>query len=145
MLFQRRKKQSDGLPNPACPLPWGVYNFLVKHWFALLRPLREVLMNVHVSYRLPKTPSIEKDVQHQIEKLRKRLHVFRPELIHLKGLVEENSPREGGSVSLNLRLPSGQMAVQTSGSTASAAVKSAFEDLLQQVTKQKELLRVSQM
>ena len=62
-------------------------------------------MNVHVSYRLSKTPFIEKDVQHQIEKLRKRLQVFRPELIHLKGLVEENSPREGASVSLNLRLP----------------------------------------
>src|ERR1700719_1392492 len=100
-------------------------------------------MNVHVSYRLPKTPSIEKDVQHQIEKLRKRLQVFRPELIHLKGLVEENSPREGASVSLNLRLPSGQMAVQAKASTAAAAVKSAFEDLLQQVNKHKALLRSS--
>jgi RNA polymerase sigma factor (sigma-70 family) len=120
-----------------------VYNFLVKHWFALLRPLREVLMNVHVSYRLPKTPSIEKDVQHQIEKLRKRLQVFRPELIHLKGLVEENSPREGASVSLNLRLPSGQMAVQGKAPTATAAVKSAFDDLLQQVNRHKEILRSS--
>ena len=80
-------------------------------------------MNVHVSYRLPKTPSFEKDIQHQIEKLRKRLQVFRPELIHLKGLVEENSPREGASVSLNLRLPSGQMAVEAKAPTATAAVR----------------------
>ncbi len=100
-------------------------------------------MNVHVSYRLHKTPAVEKDTQHQIERLRKRLQVFRPELIHLKGLIEENSPREGASVSLNLRLPSGQMSVQTSAPTASAAVKSAFEDLLQQVNKHKELLRSS--
>jgi len=98
-------------------------------------------MNVHVSYRLPKTPSVEKDIQHQIEKLRKRLQVFRPELVHLKGTVEENSAREGITVSLNLRLPSGQMAVQESASTATAAVKSAFEDLLQQLNKHKELLR----
>jgi RNA polymerase sigma factor (sigma-70 family) len=100
-------------------------------------------MNVHISYRLNKTPAVEKDLQHQIEKLRKRLQVFRPELIHLKGMVEEVSAREGTSVSLNLRLPSGQMAVRAKASTAAAAVRSAFEDLLQQVNKHKELLRSS--
>ena len=98
-------------------------------------------MNVHISYRLHKTPAVEKDIQHQIEKLRKRLQVFRPELIHLKGMVEEASAREGTSVSLNLRLPSGQMAAQTKAPTPSAAVKGAFEDLLQQLNKHKELLR----
>jgi DNA-directed RNA polymerase specialized sigma24 family protein/ribosome-associated translation inhibitor RaiA len=100
-------------------------------------------MNVHISYRLHKTPAVEKDIQHQVEKLRKRLQVFRPELIHLKGMVEEISAREGTSVSLNLRLPSGQMAVQAKASTAAAAVKSAFEDLLQQVNKHKDLLRAT--
>jgi RNA polymerase sigma factor (sigma-70 family) len=103
----------------------------------------EVLMNVHVSYRLHKTPSVEKDVQHQIDKLRKRLQVFRPELIHLKGSVEESTAREGISVSLNLRLPSGQLAIQKAAPTATAAVKSAFEDLLLQVNKHKEVLRSS--
>jgi len=100
-------------------------------------------MNVHVSYRVHKTPSVEKDIQHQIEKLRKRLQVFRPELIHLKGVVEEVSAREGTSVSLNLRLPSGQLAAQRSAPTPAAAVKSAFEDLLEQVNKHKEILRSS--
>jgi DNA-directed RNA polymerase specialized sigma24 family protein/ribosome-associated translation inhibitor RaiA len=100
-------------------------------------------MNVHVSYRLHKVPAVEKDIQHQIEKLQKRLQIFRPELVHLKGVVEEISAREGISVSLNLRLPSGQMAAQTSAPTAAAAVKSAFEDLLQQVNKHKDLLRSS--
>ena len=98
-------------------------------------------MNVHVSYRLHKTPAVEKEIQHQIERLRKRLQVFRPELIHLKGMVEEAPAHEGTSVSLNLRLPSGQMTAQTTASTAAAAVKTAFEDLLQQVNKHKELLR----
>jgi DNA-directed RNA polymerase specialized sigma24 family protein/ribosome-associated translation inhibitor RaiA len=110
---------------------------------ARLREEGEAIMNVHVSYRLHKTPAVEKDFQHQIEKLRKRLQVFRPELVHLKGVVEEISAREVTTVSLNLRLPSGQMAVQTSAPTATAAVKSAFEDLLQQVIKHKEILRSS--
>src|SRR5580704_16069558 len=87
-------------------------------------------MNVHISYKVRKSPDIEKDINHLIEKLRKRLQVFRPELVHLKGVVEQNSPREGTTVSLNLRLPSGQMAVQKSASTAASAVKAAFEDLL---------------
>jgi RNA polymerase sigma factor (sigma-70 family) len=100
-------------------------------------------MNVHISYRLHKTPAVEKEIQHLIEKLRKRLQVFRPELIHLKGMVEEVSAREGTSVSLNLRLPSGQMAVEAKAPTAAAAVKTAFEDLLQQVNKHKALLRSS--
>jgi DNA-directed RNA polymerase specialized sigma24 family protein/ribosome-associated translation inhibitor RaiA len=100
-------------------------------------------MNVHISYRARKTPDIEKDIHHQIEKLRKRLQVFRPELVHLKGVVEQNSPREGTTVSLNLRLPSGQMAVQKSASSAPAAVKAAFDDLVQQISKHKDLLRSS--
>ncbi len=98
-------------------------------------------MNVHISYRVRKTPDIEKDINHLVEKLRKRLHVFRPELVHLKGVVEQNTPRAGTTVSLNLRLPSGQMAVQKSASSASSAVKAAFDDLLQQIGKHKDLLR----
>ena len=78
-------------------------------------------MNVHFGYKNCKTPNVEKVIHHLIEKLRKRLQVFRPELVHLKGLIEQNSAREGITVSLNLRLPSGQMAVQTSASTAAAA------------------------
>jgi DNA-directed RNA polymerase specialized sigma24 family protein/ribosome-associated translation inhibitor RaiA len=100
-------------------------------------------MNVHISYKVHKTPDIEKDINHLIEKLRKRLQVFRPELVHLKGLIAQNSPREGFTVSFNLRLPSGQMAVQESSSTASAAVKAALDDLLQQISRHKDLLRSS--
>jgi RNA polymerase sigma factor (sigma-70 family) len=100
-------------------------------------------MNVHVSYRLAKSPAVEKDVQHRIEKLQKRLQVFRPELVHLRGVVEELSPREGVSISLNLRLPSGQMAVQKTAPTAEAAIKAGFEDLLLQLNKHKDLLRAS--
>src|SRR5271167_3572385 len=100
-------------------------------------------MNVHISYRDHKTPDIEKEINHLIEKLSKRLQVFRPELVHLKGVIEQCSPREGTTVSLNLRLPSGQMAVQESAPSAAVAVKAAADDLLQQVSKHKDLLRNS--
>ena len=98
-------------------------------------------MNVHISYKAAKTPDTEKEINHFIDKLRKRLQVFRPELVHLKGVLEQNSPREGVTVSLNLRLPSGQMAVQKSAPNASGGVKAAFDELLQQLNKHKELLR----
>ncbi|MGB9071915.1 MAG: sigma-70 family RNA polymerase sigma factor [Terriglobales bacterium] len=100
-------------------------------------------MNVHVSYKVPKTPDIEKEISHQIEKVRKRLQVFRPELVHLKAVVEQNSAREGTLVSLNLRLPSGQLAAEKKASNPTSAVKSAFDDLMQQINRHKELLRSS--
>ncbi|HTM87263.1 MAG TPA: HPF/RaiA family ribosome-associated protein [Terriglobales bacterium] len=98
-------------------------------------------MNVHFSYKVNKTPDIEKEINQQIEKIRKRLQVFRPELIHLKGIVEQNSAREGFLVSLNLRLPSGQMAAQERSPNATTAIKGAFEDLLEQLIKHKDHLR----
>ena len=100
-------------------------------------------MNVHITYKARKTPDVDKEIQHWIAKIQKRLQVFRPDLIHLKGSIEENSPREGTVVSLNLRLPSGQMAVQQASSSATTAIKTAFSDLLEQIGKHKELLRSS--
>jgi len=100
-------------------------------------------MNVHISYKDRKPSEIEKEINHLIEKLRKRLQVFRPELVHLKCAVEQSSGREGTTVSINLRLPSGQLAVQKSASSPASAVKAAADDLLQQINRHKELLRSS--
>ena len=55
----------------------------------------------------------------------RRLQVFKPELVHLHAVVEPDNDR-GTSASLNLRLPSGQMAVQRSGENALAATKVCF-------------------
>src|SRR6476620_2442288 len=87
-------------------------------------------MNVHISYKLRKTPDLEKEINHLVEKLRKRLQVFRPELLHLKAVVEQASPRKAVTVSLNLRMPSGQLAAQRSAPTAPAALQATCEDLL---------------
>ena len=97
-------------------------------------------MNVHVSYKAGKTPDVEREFQHQLQKLERRLHVFKPDLVHLHAVVEQENGRSA-SASLNLRLPSGQMAVQRSGENALAAMKSAFADLISQVTKHKDVLR----
>jgi RNA polymerase sigma factor (sigma-70 family) len=98
-------------------------------------------MNVHVTYKVHKTPDIEKEISHQIEKIQKRLQVFKPELVHLKAALEENSAREGTVVSLNLRLPSGQLAAQAKASSPTAAIKAAFDELMQQFGRHKEILR----
>jgi len=98
-------------------------------------------MNVHISYKTAKAPDLEKQFNHHIEKLGRRLQVFRPELVHLKGIIEQSRTREGVVVSLNLRLPSGQMASQQAGPTGIAAVKAAFGDLMSQLTRHKDLLR----
>ena len=98
-------------------------------------------MNVHISYKISKTADLEKLINQQVEKLGRYLQVFRPDLVHLKGSVEENSAREGVVVSLNLRLPSGQMTAHETSATATTAVKSAFDELSEQLKKHKELLR----
>jgi len=97
-------------------------------------------MNVHVSYKAGKTPDVEREFQHQLQKLERRLQVFKPDLINFHAIVEQENNRSA-STSLNLRLPSGQLAAQKSGENALAAVKAAFADLLSQVNKHKELLR----
>jgi DNA-directed RNA polymerase specialized sigma24 family protein/ribosome-associated translation inhibitor RaiA len=98
-------------------------------------------MNVHFSYKICKTADLEKQVKQQLEKLRKYLQVFRPELVHVKGLVEESSGREGFVVSLNLRLPSGQMAAQEKSTAAATAIRAAFDGLTEQLKRHKQVLR----
>jgi RNA polymerase sigma factor (sigma-70 family) len=99
-------------------------------------------MNVHISYKTAKAPDVEREFAYHIHKLDRRLLVFRPELVHLHGIVDQGSSLRGEtSISLNLRLPSGQLAAQESGRTARVAMKSAFSELLKQLTKHKDLLR----
>jgi RNA polymerase sigma factor (sigma-70 family) len=98
-------------------------------------------MNVHISYKVSKTPDLDKEFTQHIEKLKKRLQFFRPELVHLHAIIEEKSAREGLLVSLNLRLPSGQMAAKVNGSTPTAAIKAAFDQLVEQLTRHKDMLR----
>src|SRR4051794_12875293 len=101
----------------------------------------EAYMNVHFTYKISKTSDLEKLIKQQTEKLERYLHVFRPELVHLKGIISDNSPRQGIGVSLNLRLPSGQMAAEATSSSPNAALKVAFDEITEQLKKHKGLLR----
>ena len=97
-------------------------------------------MNVHISYKAGKTPDVEREFQQQLGKLQRRLQVFKPELVHFHAIVEHANGHSFGA-SLNLRLPSGQMAVQKIGVNILTAIKNAFADLGAQLNKHKELLR----
>jgi RNA polymerase sigma factor (sigma-70 family) len=99
-------------------------------------------MNVHISYKHPKTPDLEKEFNRQTEKLRKRLAVFRPELVHLHGIIDNSaSGRRGVQVRLDLRLPSGDIACRTVAAQPESAIKGAFDDLLEQLAKHMDRLR----
>jgi RNA polymerase sigma factor (sigma-70 family) len=97
-------------------------------------------MNLHFSYKVAKSADLENDIQQHVQKLEKRLQVFRPELVHLHGTVDQ-APRDGFAISLNLRLPSGQLSAQNNSNSAAAALKVAFGDLVNQLRRHKELLR----
>jgi RNA polymerase sigma factor (sigma-70 family) len=97
-------------------------------------------MNVHFTYKLDKSPTAEQYLQSQIEKLGPRLHVFNPDMVSLRGLIEL-APKSGFTVALNLRLPSGQMAARASEETLHGAIRIAFDDLSGQLRKHKDHLR----
>jgi len=96
-----------------------------------------------IGYKVRKTPTSKNKCTSRWKNCASVCRLFRPELIHLKGLLEENSPAKESSSSLNLRLPSGQMAAQKKASTPSAAVKAAFERSAAAGDPHKDLLRSS--
>src|SRR4051812_7408061 len=98
-------------------------------------------MNVHVSYKVSKSPDLEQTFNQSIEKLRKRLQVYKPDLIHLHAIVDERTGRAGFNVRLDLRLPSGDIASKSNADRAESAIKSAFDDLVEQVAKHRDRLR----
>lgn len=97
-------------------------------------------MNLHFSFKSAKSPELENELQQNVQKLEKRLQVYRPDLIHLHGTID-SAPRDTFEVRLNLRLPSGQLSAQDSGPTAQAAMKATFSDIQSQLQRHKELLR----
>jgi DNA-directed RNA polymerase specialized sigma24 family protein/ribosome-associated translation inhibitor RaiA len=98
-------------------------------------------MNVHISFKAAKHPAVEHEIQCQVEKLQRRVQVFRPDLVHLKCAIDHGAGMEGIAVALNLRLPTGQMASRGTNAKATAAVKAAFDELCHQFNRHKEILR----
>lgn len=61
-------------------------------------------------------------------------------MVSLRGVLEE-APKSGFCVALNLKLPAGQMSVKSSADSVQSALRTAFDDLTQQLRKHKEHLR----
>jgi len=97
-------------------------------------------MNVHITYKLDKSPSMEAYLQSQIQKLGPRLQVFNPDMVSLRGVFEAG-PKKGYRVTLNLRLPSGTMVSGSDSVSLRAAIRMVFEDLGKQLRKHKDHLR----
>ena len=98
-------------------------------------------MNVHISYKVPKSSDLEQQFKLATDKLNRRLQVYKPDLIHLHAIVEERQGPAGFNVRLDLRLPSGDIASSENADRAEAAIKGAFEDLFERVGKHKARLR----
>lgn len=99
-------------------------------------------MNLHFSFKdeSAKTPDVERELQQHVQKLGRYLQAFRPDLVHLHGTINHHN-REGFTISLNLRLPTGQLAAQENGHAVNGAIKVAFTDLISQLKRHKELIR----
>ncbi len=100
-------------------------------------------MNVHILYRAHHTSDLESEINLQVEKLDRRMKAFSPELVHLHGDVGPGPSKKNGStsVSLNLRIPSGQIAASSTANQPASAIKNAFHDLTKQLDAHKEHLR----
>jgi len=98
-------------------------------------------MNVHISFKAAKHLTVEHEIESHLEKLQRRVQVFRPDLVHLKCVVDHGAGMEGIVVTLNLRLPTGQMAARGAHAKAVVAVKNAFDELCQQFNRHKDILR----
>jgi RNA polymerase sigma factor (sigma-70 family) len=99
-------------------------------------------MNVQISYKgLEKIPGVESTVQQHLQKLERRLQLFRPELVSLHGSVLQKSTRAGYVVALNLKMPTGDLATEQASQQPATAIKAAFDSLINQVTSHKDVLR----
>lgn len=99
-------------------------------------------MIIQFTYQVPKTAELEDLVQRGSQKLERVLIFFSPELVQLHGRLTRNSSREGVHCSLNLRLPTGQFASDAHAATAQAALRAAGAELLEQIKKHKQKLRL---
>ena len=100
-------------------------------------------MNIQITNRAHRAPEVETEINQQVNKLGRRLRVFRPDMLSLHvDLSPGSSKRNGGlAVNLNLRMPSGQISANGLAQHGISAVKDAFRDLTSQLDAHKEHLR----
>src|SRR5258706_6652382 len=99
-------------------------------------------MQVHFSYpHGAPNRDMEKVIAVQLRKLTQLLGRFSPDLIHLHGVAEHGSPKQGPLCSLQLWLPTARLHAKERARDLPAAVRASFDRIVQQVKKHKEVLR----
>ncbi len=99
-------------------------------------------MHVHFSYHhVSRNPQLDHAVSSHVEKLKKFLIRFSPDLVHLRGMLEFNSPHHEAVCSLNLWLPTARIHARESGASVLTVVQASFSELEEQVKHHKRVLR----
>lgn len=93
--------------------------------------------NIHVEFR----QTIEVESEHHIDKLKRLLKRYSPDLVLLHGSFEKMPRKTEYSYSVNLTLPTGTLHASGAGPDVRSSVKAAFAEIELQVKKHQEKLR----
>jgi ribosome-associated translation inhibitor RaiA len=99
-------------------------------------------MKLSISYKhVESQKSVEVDVDRHVDKLKKLLQCYAPDLVLLHGVFAVNPHKEEHSCILNLSLPTGSLHATGTGKNVRACCKKAFSELESQAKKHQALLR----
>lgn len=99
-------------------------------------------MNVSISHKHAESrTTVETEASRYLEKLRKLLKSYAPDLVQVHGSFEKHPRKIEFSFSLNLSLPTGTLHATGVGPEVRQSVKRAFTELEKQVKKHQALLR----
>src|SRR5690349_11512060 len=99
-------------------------------------------MQVHFSYpHGAPNRDMERVIAVQLRKLTQLLVRFSPDLVHLHGVAEHGTPKQGPLCSLQLWLPTARHHAKERARDLTGAVRASFDRIVQQVKRHKEVLR----
>jgi ribosomal subunit interface protein len=84
---------------------------------------------------------IDDEAAHQIEKLKRLLKRYDPDLVELHWSIEKMPRKTEYNCTVNLRLPTGTLHASGTGADVRMSVKSAFAEIESQVKKHQQKLR----
>jgi DNA-directed RNA polymerase specialized sigma24 family protein/ribosome-associated translation inhibitor RaiA len=100
-------------------------------------------MNLHLTVQVPRSPELNQQIDRFHGKLEPLLAAFQPELVQLQGRIVRHTSREGVLCRLNLHLPTAQLTSEKAAATTQAAFRAAGDDLIAQLNKHKQRLRLT--
>jgi ribosomal subunit interface protein len=99
-------------------------------------------MKLSISYRhVESHHAAEPDISRSLQKFKRLLKSYEPDLVQLHGVFSKNPRNEEHSFSLTLSLPTGTLHATGNGENLRASCKKAFSELEVQVKKHQSRLR----